>query len=142
MSEAQEEGAAVVTNGNVQITQDMPNGRKMAITVWLYESEDVASINARIDDYMAIMERTRVRLEIPLLEKALETDKVGLANQLEAMTALAERQSQFERGDKAQKLTTSEKTHMQQTYPTTIRHLKDKIARGEVEIEKLRTQAM
>lgn len=130
------EAAAPTAVGNFHLSQDMPNGRKMDMSCYLLAGETVADLNQRIDDAMAVMERQRRRLEIPLLEAALEKDKEGLANQLDAFNALLERAK-----GNGKRLTSSEQTHVQTTYPANIKALKERIERGEAEIAKAKAGA-
>lgn len=131
-----EQGETPVAAGNFHLSQDMPNGRKMDMSLYVMHGESVDELNARIDQYMAVMERQRKRMEIPLLEAALERDKEGLANQLDAYNGLLERSKG---GGKA--LVSSEKTHLQTTYPNNIKALKERIEKGEQALAEARAGA-
>jgi hypothetical protein len=131
-----EQGETPIAAGNFHLSQDMPNGRKMDVSLYVFAGDTTEELNNRVDEAMSVMERQRKRLEIPLLEAALENDRQGLANQLDAMNSLADRAQ-----GNGSKLSSSEKTHLATTYPNNIKALKERIAKGEAALEEARAGA-
>ena len=116
--------------GSVQLTQDMPNGRKMALMFAILDGEDTGSVSARVDGYMHVMERARLKCEIPILEFQLNQKKEQLAQQLEGHNLLLKKQ------ESGAKLHSAEKTRLSDQYKNAIKALKDQVEKGEKEISE------
>lgn len=58
--------------GNFNLQAQLPNGRSIAISGYVFEKESVESLNDRLDQMQECIERQRARCEIPELEAKLE----------------------------------------------------------------------
>ena len=112
--------------GNFNLTQQMPNGRTMQVAGYLYEGEGTESINARVDMVQEVMERQRLRLEVPELEIKLEQMESALVQYLEAYNDLLARSQ----GKGSKGVASAEKSHLQ-TYPVNIKKLQADIEKGK-----------
>ena len=85
-------GAAIT--GNYQLTAQLPQGKTISFSGYIYEGQDIAALNAEIDIVHDAMDRQRTRAEIPELELVLEsklkrleetkTHYLALANKIES----------------------------------------------------------
>lgn len=85
MNESPDKPMAVII-GNFALAAQLPNGRSINVSGYLYEGEGLASVNDRLDLCQEAIERQRHRCEIPELEgkreqmvKALEQVRESLA---------------------------------------------------------------
>ena len=120
-------GSAAII-GNFNLSAQMPNGRTMNVAGYLYEGEDEASVNDRIDMLSSVMERQRKRMEVPELEVKLDQLERGLVQQLEAYNAILTRQQD------GKKIPSADASHLKQ-YPVTIKHIESEIEKGKKAIE-------
>lgn len=118
----------------MQLTQDMPNGRKMALMFAILDGEDIGSVSNRVDGYMRVLEVARIKCEIPLLEFNLEQKKETLAQQIQAKVDL------MKKHESGQRLHSSEKAKLQTQFDTNIKALKEQIEKGEKEIAAKKAQ--
>lgn len=99
--------------GNFQITTQLPNGRSIVMSGYLIHGESQESLNGKLDQLQEVMERQRLRCEVPVLEHAREMIvqqtvdlQAAMKGQEDALAKLKERELQ------GKKLTSSEKMHM------------------------------
>lgn len=69
MNEKTMSGALVT--GNFTIQAQMPNGKNMTVSGYLYEGESVESVNQRVNLFHDVVDFQRTRSEIPELEAKL-----------------------------------------------------------------------
>lgn len=77
----QQAGDTRLILGNFNLTAQMPNGRTMAVSGYIYSDDEAEALNKRLDLYQEVIERQRVRCEIPELEAKRE----GMIQHLEGV---------------------------------------------------------
>lgn len=83
--------------GNFNLTAQLPNQRSVQVAGYIYSDDDKAALDARLDLYQEVIERQRIRCEIPELEAAREQRVKGLE---QARAVLAELEERQKAGDK------------------------------------------
>lgn len=58
--------------GNFNLEAQLPNGKKFAVSGYVFDTESMQSLNARIDLLHDVVDRQRTRAEIPELELRYE----------------------------------------------------------------------
>ena len=112
--------------GNYNLTAQLPNGRSIAVAGYLYEGEDIASINERLDLCQEAIERQRTRCEIPELEAKREM-------QIKAMQDLELHYRGLEEKQRQSHLTSQEKLSLQ-NWGQNAEKLKKDIEKGDAAI--------
>lgn len=108
--------------GNFNLSAQLPNQRSITVAGYVYSDDDEGALNARLDLYQAVIERQRVRCEIPELEAAREQRVKGLE---QAREILAELESRQKNGDK---LTSNEQLQ--------IRNMRTNIGKAIEDLDK------
>lgn len=108
--------------GNFNLTAQLPNQRSVQVAGYIYSDDDAGALNARLDLYQTVIERQRVRCEIPELEAAREQRVKGLEQAREILTELEARQRAGE------KLTSNEQLQ--------IRNMRTNIGKAVEDIDK------
>ena len=83
--------------GNFNLTAQLPNQRSITVAGYVYSDDDKGALDARIDLYQTVIERQRIRCEIPELEAAREQRVKGLEQAREILADLEDRQKNGER---------------------------------------------
>ena len=78
--------------GNFNLAAELPNKRSISVAGYLYEGEDVRSVNDRLDLCQEAIERQRLRCEIPELEVAREQRITAMKQMKEVLDELAGKQ--------------------------------------------------
>lgn len=68
MSEQTINPAGLAVTGNFQLNAQMPNGKAFSISGYIYDTESKESLDARVDLLHDVLDRQRLRAEIPELE--------------------------------------------------------------------------
>ena len=69
MSEPEmQDPATLAVTGNYSLQAQLPNGKTFSVSGYLYNKESIESINQRIDLLHDVVDRQRLRAEIPELE--------------------------------------------------------------------------
>lgn len=124
-------GQAIVA-GNFQLQQQMPNGRTMTLSGYVFQGENADVLQSKIDMMMAVMDCTRGKAEIPELEhKARELEK-QLAGAEEQAAALV-------RKGESKKLSSVEQQTLG-TFEQTRRMYKEKLQEGLTNLIELKTK--
>src|SRR4029077_82829 len=98
------------------------NQRSVQVAGYIYSDDDQTALDARLDLYQTVIERQRIRCEIPELEAAREQRVMGLE---QAREVLAELEMRQKNGDK---LSSNEQL--------TIRNMRTNIGKAVEEIDK------
>lgn len=109
--------------GNYQLTATMANGKTFNVSGYLFSGESVESINGRVDLLHEVMDRQRVRAEIPELEIVRENKITHLSQQEKVLAGLLEQKANGE------KLTSSQK-QLIENMSVSITALKSDIDKG------------
>lgn len=117
--------------GNFQLAAQLGEqaGKTMTISGYIVSGEDPLTLNARLDQYMAVMDRQRKRAEVPMLEAKLEQMKQALRQQQEIY------EDMDGRAKKNQLMTSAEKKNYHEVLPNNMRNLREQIKKGEQAIE-------
>ena len=83
--------------GNFNLTAQLPNQRSITVAGYVYSDDDKGALDARMDLYQTVIERQRIRCEIPELEAAREQRVKGLEQAREILADLEDRQKNGER---------------------------------------------
>lgn len=98
------------------------SGRSMSFTGYIYDGESKESVEGRIDILQEVIERQRIRSEIPELEAKRDQMIKGMENARDVLTELEKRQKEGE------KLSSQEMLN--------VRNMRTNIAKVNEEIEK------
>ena len=83
--------------GNFNLTAQLPNQRSVQVAGYIYSDDDKDALDARLDLYQTVIERQRIRCEIPELEAAREQRVKGLEQAREILADLETRQKNGEK---------------------------------------------
>lgn len=79
---------ARVILGNFDLTAQLPNGRMIKVSGYVYSDDDGVALDKRLDLYQERIERQRTRCEIPELEAKREQQVVALRQYQEHLEGL------------------------------------------------------
>ena len=121
--------------GNFNLTAQLAgaSGRSIAIAGYIYDGESKESLEARLDILQEVIERQRLRCEIPELEAKREQMIKGLSQAREIMAELEEKQK---RGD----LSSQERLNLR-NMRTNIGKVNEEIQKGEEAIAEAKKKA-
>lgn len=92
----------LLTTGNFTIQANMPNGKTLVVSGYIYSHNTLEEINKNIDLYHDVVDRQRAKAEIPELESKLD-------NRLRSLQQLKDHiQNLKNRRDSGKKLTPAE----------------------------------
>lgn len=111
-----------VALGNFNLTAQLPNGRSIQCAGYIYSDDNRNELDSRLDLYQDVIERQRVRCEIPELIAKRDQMIKGMEQAHEVLAELEERQK---RGDK-----------LNSQDQLTIRNMRTNIGKVREEIEK------
>lgn len=77
-----------VAIGSATLNAQLPHGKNMAINVYLFEGEDDAKINTRLDQFFRVIDRQRARAEVPELEARRDQIVKALRDQKDSLEGL------------------------------------------------------
>ncbi len=120
--------------GNFQLAAQLPNGRNITMSGYLVSGESMESLNERLDMVQAVMERQRVRCEIPVLEGARDQLLQAIRDSEGALSSLEDRQL------KGAKMTSQEKLNMN-NLKTSIKSLQDRLPKAEAAVSEAKQKA-
>lgn len=127
------EGAAKPIMGNFNLTAQLPNGRGVQISGYIFDKESQESLNDRLDVLQECIERQRCRAEIP----ELETKKEQLVGHLKGLEdALEDLQAKQRR----EHLASADILNIK-NYQTNIKRITEEIDRGSAAIEVAKRKA-
>ena len=112
-----------LVTGNFTIQAQMPMGKSITVSGYIYAHNTKAEVNKQLDFLHDVVDRQRLRSEIPELEAKLDQRFVQLRQLKEA---LAELQSKSEK----KKLTAQQQTQCDQLM-TNVRVLNEDIDKGQ-----------
>lgn len=98
--------AGNAVTGNFTFQAQMPNGKTVSVSGYLYDQETEGSINARLDLMADVMERQRLRAEIPELQRSYDAKFKALGDFRQHFAMLQERK------EKGGKINTQEKQQL------------------------------
>lgn len=121
--------------GNFNLTAQLAgsSGRSIAIAGYIYDGESKESLDGRLDILQEIIERQRVRCEIPELEAKREQMIVGMK---QARDVLAELEAKQESGN----ISSQERMNLK-NMRVNIAKVNEEIDKGEVAIAEARKKA-
>lgn len=76
-----ENPATMAVTGNFSLSAQMPDGKSFSVQGYIYDTESMESLNQRVDLLHDVMDRQRLRAEIP----ALEAKRDQMIKQLDQM---------------------------------------------------------
>lgn len=110
------------------------SGRSMSFTGYIYDGESKDSVEARIDLLQEIIERQRLRSEIPELEAKREQMLKGMEQARQVLSELEDRQ-------KAGETLSSQERMNVRNMRTNIQKVSEEIDRGTVAIREAKLKA-
>lgn len=120
--------------GNFTLTAQLPNGRSINVAGYVFEGESKESLDDRLDILQEVIERQRIRCEIPELEARKEQQVQALDNM---RTVIAEMEKKRENG---QALSSQERMNLN-NMKTNIKKLNEDIDKGSVAIAEAKKKA-
>lgn len=132
-SSAQNPASNAIT-GNFTIQATLPNGKTMNISGYVYDGESIESVNDRVDLFHDILDRQRVRSEIPELEAKRDQTVAALGQMRDVMTNLDKKKSE------GVKLTSQEKQTLE-NLALSVKHAQENIQKGETAIAEAKIKA-
>jgi len=127
------EGAARPIMGNFNLTAQLPNGRGIQVSGYVFDGESLESLNQRMDVVQDAIERQRSRAEIPELEVKKEQLVGHLKGLREALADLEEKQRNTH-------LASSDILNIK-NYRTNIGRINEEIEKGTVAIAEAKRRA-
>ncbi len=113
-----------VTTGNFTIQAQLPMGKTITLSGYIYAHNTLDAINKQVDLYHDVIDRQRVRAEIPELEAKLDQKHGMLMNFKDSIDGLIRKK------EAGQKLTSQEKQAVENMNISITRAQED-IAKGE-----------
>lgn len=68
MNEQKMDAAGNAITGTIQLSAQLPNGKQIQVSSYIYDQEALQSINDRTDILHDVMDRQRMKASIPMLE--------------------------------------------------------------------------
>ena len=128
------EGAAKPIMGNFNLTAQLPNGRGIQVSGYIFDGESIESLNGRMDLVQEAIERQRARSEIPELETKKEQLVGHLKGLQDALTELDHRRRE------KHNLTSQEELNFR-NMGTNIKRISEEIDKGEQAIVEAKRKA-
>ena len=127
--------AGEVAVGNFTLTAQLAgaSGRTMNVAGYIYLGDDEKALNERLDMYQKVIERQRIRCEIPELEARREQHVQALKNAKDVISELEEKQRNGH-------LTSQEKMNLQ-NHKTAIKRMNEEIDKGAAAIQEAKRKA-
>lgn len=125
-----EQAAAQAVTGNFQIGANLPNGKTLSISGYIYDGESRESLDARLDVLGAVVDRQRTIAEIPELELK---HAAGIARLDEMRAHYA---ALLQKKDKAAKTLSSQEKSALDVMDINVGHQLKEIEKGRVAIEE------
>jgi chromosome segregation ATPase len=120
--------------GNFNLGAQLPNQRTITVAGYIYSDDDAQALNARLDLYQEVIERQRLRCEIPELEAKREQMLKGIEQAKEVLEDLRDRQS------KGETLTSVQKQQIN-NMSVTIKKMLEEVDKGTEAIKEARLKA-
>jgi hypothetical protein len=117
----------LVTTGNFTLQAQLPMGKTITMSGYIYSESKVEEINKAVDLFHDVIDRQRIKAEIPELEAKLDQRHV----QLQQLKDLAAQLNAKQEGGK--KLSSAERTQADQIVTNIDRVLED-IEKGKLAI--------
>lgn len=95
--------------GNFNLQAQLPNGRSITISGYVFEKESVESLNDRLDQMQEAIERQRARCEIPELEAKLDLLDKQMHDYLEHLQGIEEKSKTAQTLSSQEKMTLSQR---------------------------------
>jgi hypothetical protein len=122
-------GEGLLTTGSFTIQAQMPQGKSITMSGYIYSTSSTEAINKQVDLFSDVIDRARTKAEIPELEVKLQQRFVALEQQLSHIEML-----QSKSKDGAKKLATNE-AKMLENLLVSVKAIKKDIEKGKEEIE-------
>jgi hypothetical protein len=113
-----------LTTGSFTLQAQMPGGKTVTMSGYIYASNTLDAVNKQVDFMHDVLDRQRVRAEIPELEAKLDQRNVALGNLKDAMAGLEKKR------DNGGKLSSAEKKMIDDMNTNIFRVIED-IKKGE-----------
>ena len=113
-----------MVTGNFTLQAQMPNGKSITMSGYIFDKNDQDEVNKRLDFFHDVMDRQRLKAEIPELEAKLKQRYIALGQLREGLAELEAKQKN------GKNLTSVEKKNLG-AMSTTIGKIKEDIADGE-----------
>lgn len=95
--------------GNFNLQAQLPNGRSITISGYVFEGESVESLNDRLDQMQESIERQRARCELPELEAKLEMLDKQMRDYLEHLEGIEQKSKTAQTLSSQEKMTLSQR---------------------------------
>jgi hypothetical protein len=127
-------GRIAIGNFSLNATLAGSSGRSVQMAGYIYSDDDIDTLNARLDLYEAVVERQRIKAEIPELEAKREQMLKGLDQAREVLADMHEKQKN------GGQLSSQERMNMK-NLGVNIDKMADEIDRGTAAIEEAKRKA-
>ncbi len=129
-------GKSAAITGTININAQLAgsSGRSMAVQAYIYDGESKESLEARIDIFQEIIERQRIRSEIPELEAKLDQMIKGMGQAAEVMEDIDKKRKGGEQ------LSSQERMNLR-NLGTNIQKMKEEVDKGRKEIVEAKKKA-
>src|SRR5690348_12123839 len=101
---AQDVAEGALTTGNFTLQAQMPMGKTITVSGYIYSTSTLEAINKQVDLLHDVVDRQRLRAEIPELEAKLEQRYIQMGQLRDLMLQLGKK------ADEGKKLSSAEKT--------------------------------
>ncbi len=119
--------------GNYQVSYPMPNGVNVSLSGYMVDTDTRETLNAKLDDAMAVMQRQARLAAIPQIKMTIEKLTSDLGQHKKAFEAINAKTSRGEI------LATQEKTQLE-NLPVNIRALTDRIEAEKKSLAELEAE--
>ena len=120
--------------GNFNLTAQLPNQRSIQVAGYIYSDDDKHVLEARLDLYQEVIERQRLRCEIPELEAKREEMLNGMRQAREVLTDLETRHKNGERLSSQELMTVN-------NMRTNIKKANEEIEKGSIAIAEAKKKS-
>ena len=122
--------------GNFSLTAQLAgaSGRTMQVAGYIYTDDDETALNARLDLYQRVMERQRIRTEIPELEAKREMMVKNIEQAREVLSMLEDKR------DKGDQLSSQERMQIG-NMSQSIKKMLEEVDKGEAAIQEAKLKA-
>ena len=127
-------GEGRIALGNFNLNAQLPNQRTVSVAGYIYSDDDKKSLDARLDLYQEVIERQRIRCEIPELEAKRDQMLKGMEQARVILADLEERQK------KGENLSSQERLNIR-NMQTNIAKVKEELDKGDAAIVEAKRKA-
>lgn len=122
-----------IAAGNYQLQAQLPNGRNITVSGYIFKGQNEYELNKELDVMQAVIERQRVRAEVPVLEAKREMEIENIKNIEGAIQGMESKQA----GDGLSSQERMQLANMR----VTLKRARENISKGEEAIADAKRKA-